>query len=233
MVNGLGYGRWRSMVAAIGGCAHPVHLAGQSMIVDAGTGEILPAYTTDGEPSGRLRVACGNRRASVCLACSQTYQADTFHLIRAGLSGGKGVPETVSAHPRAFVTLTPPSFGPVHSHRDGRPCRPRNRDRLCKHGRPVGCHLRHESQDERLGQPICSDCYDYTGAVLWQAHAGALWHRFTLAIRQELANQTGRTRRAFAQHAKVSFAKVCGRSKGRVHARRAAMTKRAGADAGG
>ncbi|MFI6733203.1 replication initiator [Nonomuraea sp. NPDC050451] len=208
LVNAPGYERWRSMVAATGGCAHPVHLAGQSMIVDAGTGEILHAYTTDGEPSGHLLVACGNRRASVCPACSQTYQADTFHLIRAGLSGGKGVPETVSAHPRAFVTLTAPSFGPVHSHRDGRPCRPRNRDRLCEHGRPVGCHLRHESHDERLGQPICPDCYDYTGAVLWQAHAGSLWHRFTLAIRQELANQTGMTRRAFAQHGKVSFAKV-------------------------
>ncbi|TDE48517.1 hypothetical protein E1295_21215 [Nonomuraea mesophila] len=31
---------------------------------------------------------------------------------RAGLSGGKGVSETVSAHPRAFVTLTAPSFDP-------------------------------------------------------------------------------------------------------------------------
>lgn len=112
LVNAPGYERWRSMVAAAGGCAHPVHLAGQSMIVDTGTGEILHVYTTDGEPSGHLLVACGNRRASVCPACSQTYQADTFHLIRAGLSGGKGVPETVSAHPRAFVTLTAPSFGP-------------------------------------------------------------------------------------------------------------------------
>ncbi|SDJ84649.1 replication initiator [Nonomuraea jiangxiensis] len=208
LINAPDYERWRSMVAATGGYAHPVHLAGGSMIVDAGTGEVLHAYTTDGEPSGHLLMACGNRRASVCPACSQTYQADTFHLIRAGLSGGKGVPETVSAHPRAFVTLTAPSFGPVHSHRDGRACRPRKHDARCEHGRPVGCHQQHEPHDERLGQPLCLGCYDYPGAVLWQAHAGALWHRFTLALRQELATQTGMSRRAFAEHVKVSFAKV-------------------------
>ncbi|MGJ6968761.1 replication initiator [Streptosporangium sp. G11] len=50
-----------------------------------------------------------------------------------------------------------------------RACRPRNRNTTCDHGRPVGCHTRHEIGDERLGQPICAECYDYTGAVLWQA----------------------------------------------------------------
>ena len=29
--------------------------------------------------------------------------------------------------------------------------------------------------------------YDYDGAVLWQAHAGQLWHRFTIALRRALA----------------------------------------------
>ncbi|MFI6905100.1 replication initiator [Nonomuraea sp. NPDC050394] len=208
VINAPGYPRWRTMVAATGGCAHPIHLSGESALVDTGTGEILHLYTTDDEPSGRLLIACGNRRASVCPACSQLYQADTFHLIRTGLSGGKGVPETVSAHPRAFVTLTAPSFGPVHSRRDGRACRPRKHGRVCDHGRAVGCHTHHEPHDERLGQPICPDCYDYPGAVLWQAHAGALWHRFTLAMRQELANQAGMSRRAFGKRVRVSFAKV-------------------------
>jgi hypothetical protein len=208
VINAPGYDRWRSMVAATGGCAHPIHLVGESSIVDAGSGEVLHTYSTADEPGGRLLAACGNRRASVCAACSEVYRADTFHLIRAGLSGGKGVPETVSAHPRAFVTLTAPSFGPVHSHRDGRACRPRKRDKVCEHGRPVGCHARHEPRDERLGQPICPDCYDYIGAVLWQAHAGALWHRFTLAMRQELAAEMGTSRRAFGKQVRVSFAKV-------------------------
>ncbi len=44
--------------------------------------------------------------------------------------------------------------------------------------------------------------------MLWQAHAGGLWHRFTLAIRQEPANQIGMSRRTLARHVKVSFAKV-------------------------
>ncbi|GAA4562209.1 replication initiator [Planotetraspora kaengkrachanensis] len=212
VVNAPGYQRWRQMVAATGGCAHPIHLTGDSTIVDASTGEALHTYTTTDEPGGHLLVACGNRRASVCPACSEVYRADTFHLIRAGLSGGKGIPETVSAHPRAFVTLTAPSFGPVHTRRETsgtvRACRPRNRDRTCEHGRPVGCHTRHEPQDDRLGQPICPDCYDYIGAVLWQAHAGVLWHRFTLAMRQELAAQAGMSRRTFGKQMRVSFAKV-------------------------
>ncbi|MEV0422572.1 replication initiator [Streptosporangium canum] len=212
LVNDPGYDRWRSMVAATGGCAHPIHLAGESLIVDAATGEVLHGYRTTDEVRGHLLVACGNRRASVCPSCSKVYQADTFQLIRAGLSGGKGTPETVSAHPRAFVTLTAPSFGPVHTRREKggtvRACRPRNRDKVCEHGRPVGCHFRHESGDERLGQPICADCYDYTGAVLWQAHAGALWHRFTLEMRRTLASEAGMSRAEFGKRVRVSFAKV-------------------------
>ncbi len=208
LINDPAYARWQRMVAATGGCARPVHLSGGSAIVHAATGEILHDYQTVDEPGGHLLKACGNRRASVCPACSEVYQADTFHLIRAGLSGGKGVPETVSAHPRAFVTLTAPSFGPVHSHRDGRACRPRKPGAVCEHGRPVGCHTHHHPQDDRLGQPLCPGCYDYRGAVLWQAHAGALWHRFTLALRQALADQTGASRRTFAKLVRVSFAKV-------------------------
>lgn len=212
VVNDPGFARWRSMVAATGGCSNPIHIAGESMIVDAHTGEVLHLYATAGEPSGHLLVACGNRRASVCPACSEVYRADTFQLIRAGLSGGKGVPETVSGHPRVFVTLTAPSFGPVHTRREkageARACRPRNRDKRCEHDRPVGCRDQHEPHDERLGQPICPDCYDYAGAVLWQAHAGVLWHRFTLAMRRELARLAGMSRHSFNRHVRVSFAKV-------------------------
>jgi hypothetical protein len=56
-------------------------------------------------------VALG-RRASVCPPCAETYRADTYQLIRAGLVGGKGVPETVTGHPCVFATFTAPSFGP-------------------------------------------------------------------------------------------------------------------------
>ena len=76
-----------------------------------------------------LHVACGNRREAVCPACSAVYKRDARQLVRAGLAGGKGIPETITAHPCVFATLTAPSFGPVHARRmRGKtvlPCRPR------------------------------------------------------------------------------------------------------------
>ena len=62
-----------------------------------------------------IYLPCGDRRASVCPPCAETYRADTYQLIRAGLAGGKGVPESVAVHPCVFATFTAPSFGPVHT----------------------------------------------------------------------------------------------------------------------
>ena len=125
---GPGYDRWMEQVAATGYCAHPVRLRGQVEQADPHTGEVHIVYSTDREPDATLLKACGNRRASVCPSCSATYQADSFQLLAAGLKGGKGVPDTISEHPRLFVTFTAPSFGPVHSRKaQGRlvfPCHP-------------------------------------------------------------------------------------------------------------
>ena len=112
--NQPGFWRWRSMVAATGGCADPIHLVGHSSTIDAATGEVLHRYDTEDEPNRRLLVACRNRRASRCAPCAEMYRADTYHLIRAGLAGGKSVPDSVAGHPRVFATLTAPSFGAVH-----------------------------------------------------------------------------------------------------------------------
>ena len=114
---GPGYDRWAEQVAATGYCAHPVRLRGTVEHADPATGEVRTVYDTDREPDATLLKACGNRRASVCPSCSATYQGDSFQLLAAGLRGGKGVPETVSGHPRLFVTFTAPSFGRVHSRR--------------------------------------------------------------------------------------------------------------------
>jgi hypothetical protein len=59
-----------------------------------------------------------------------------------------------------------------------------------------------------LGEPLCPDCYDYTGAVLFNACAPELWRRFTIALRRTLARQAGLTNKALAAHVRVSFAKV-------------------------
>ncbi len=47
----------------------------------------------------------------VCPACAESYRTDTYQLVKAGLVGGKRVPETVAEHPCFFVTLTAPAFG--------------------------------------------------------------------------------------------------------------------------
>ena len=76
-------------------------------------------------------------------SCAETYRGDAYQLVAAGMRGGKGVPESVSEHPTVFVTLTAPSFGPVHSRRmagDGpKRCRPRRVLDVCPHGVRLSC----------------------------------------------------------------------------------------------
>ncbi|AWW37892.1 replication initiator [Streptomyces cadmiisoli] len=200
------FARWLEQITATGGCAHPIHLTGSTTTLDSATGEILHHYDTRNEPGERLLVRCRNRRATVCPACSHLHAGDTFHLVRAGLLGGKNVPAAVRYRPRLFVTLTAPSFGPVHRATDV--CRPRRDGGTCEHGRPLGCGAAHTSDAPIVGQPLCPDCYDYTGHVLWHAHASKLWDRFVIDVRRCLASSAGLVQSRFAQHARLSFARV-------------------------
>ena len=110
--------------------------------------------------------------------------------------------------------LTAPGFGPVHTTRTDRSggparCRPAHgTPRLCKHGRPTWCTTIHTEDDPRLGQPICSDCYDYPAHVAFNWHAPELWRRFTIALRRTLAHQAGLTAAEFGRRCRVSFVKV-------------------------
>ena len=206
-----GFDRWLDLGRSTGWCEHPIRLAGSTLQVDPETGEIVSSYTTAEEPDGHLLKACGTRRATVCGPCSDTYRADAWHLIAAGLRGGKGVPTEAASHPTLFLTLTAPSFGPVHTRRarDGaaRICHPR-RTPACTHGRRTDCRETHRFDDARLGDPLCADCFDHTGAVLWNAHATELWRRTTIAIRRELAKGLDIPVTRFADHARLSYAKV-------------------------
>jgi hypothetical protein len=67
------------------------------------------------------------------------------------------------------------------------------------HGRPVACNERHSADDPRLGEPICRDCYDHTGSVLFNALAPELWRRFTIRLRRVLARNCGLTSRNWAR----------------------------------
>lgn len=191
-------------------CWHPVRLAGSRHTIDRRTGEILaPAETAV------TWVRCGNRRARVCRPCSTIYKYDAYHLVASGLRGGKGVPTEVADAPRLFVTLTAPSFGPVHlgPGKGGalRTCHPSRRGGLA-------CGVVHLPQDPAIVSPLDPDAYDYAGQVLFNAHAGALWSRFTTEVRRALAEAGGISRSRLREQACVSFAKVAEfQARGVVH----------------
>ncbi|TWP53210.1 replication initiation protein [Lentzea tibetensis] len=186
------YRDWRDRVAAIGGCAQPIHMFGAWQL-HSPSGVVLEHH------GGDILVPCGNRRQSVCPACSDRYAADAYHLMHAGLAGGaKGIPETVTEKPRTFTTVTAPSFGKVHSARQS------SRGKTI----PCSCGAWHHPDDPRIGTPVDPGTYDYVGAILWQANAGELWHRFITNLKRELMKAARLPVRAFTDHARLSYAKV-------------------------
>jgi hypothetical protein len=209
---GPGYERWAELVAQAGYCHHPIRLAGRVEHADRATGEIRQVYDSGREPDGVLLKACGTRRESRCPSCAATYRADAYQLLAAGLKGGKGVPETISQHPRLFVTFTAPSFGRVHSRRaQGRlvlPCHPYRQGARCSHGTRAGCWHRHDADDSRLGEPLCPSCYDAQAQVLWNALAPELWRRTTIALQRALGRLVGLQEGELRQLVRVSYAKV-------------------------
>jgi hypothetical protein len=215
-VSSADFEAWERQVRRIGGCSHPIKLRGQT--VDARTGEVT--YDTANEPDGILQKGCGNRRASVCPSCSWLYRGDTWQVLNAGMVGGHGVPPTVATHPMVFATLTAPSFGAVHTAQDskGGLCHPEHEGKLCPHGRPRWCRSRHRDGDVELGQPLCSDCYRYDDAVLFNWWAPELWRRFTITLRRHLRRHVGLTEERFNQYVRLSFAKVAEfQRRGAVH----------------
>jgi hypothetical protein len=219
---GHGYDRWAELVAQTGYCHHPIRLAGRVEHADRSTGEVRTVYDSDQEPDGVLLKACGTRRESRCPSCAATYRADAYQLLAAGLKGGKGVPESISEHPRLFVTFTAPSFGRVHSRKaQGRlvlPCHPYRQGARCPHGQRAGCWHRHDEDDLRLGVPLCPACYDAAAQVLWNALAPELWRRTTIAVHRAVGRLVGLQEGELRQLVRVSYAKVAEfQRRGAVH----------------
>ena len=191
---------WLSHVQPASACMRPIRLAGTSLTLDAATGRVLVTVDTAGLPDGVIYKPCGNRRESVCPACSKRYQRDAYHVVRTGLVGGRGVPEEVAQHPAVFPTFTAPSFGEVHTrvvrrHTCARrrncdcrpePCHARRDLTVCPHGIRLACFARHENDDARLGTPLCLECYDHDAQTVWNLRAGELWRRTTIAVRRHV-----------------------------------------------
>ncbi|MFE2300431.1 replication initiator [Streptomyces sp. NPDC059445] len=195
--------KYAHQIQRLGGCERPVRMEGHRLDVLADTGEIVREIADRDLPAGQLLIRCNNRRATRCAACAEVYRRDTFHLVTAGLSGGKGIGPAVAEHPRVFATFTAPSFGPVHNRPGGGRCR---------------CGRLHADGDAVLGTPLDADRYDYRAAVLWNAHAGALWARFVTYLRQQLASRAGIGRSELRDCLKVSYAKVAEyQRRGAVH----------------
>jgi hypothetical protein len=90
------------------------------------------------------------------------------------------------------------------------PCRPRRdaKTRRCPHGRDISCAIRHAERDPRLGRALCPECYDYTAAVLFNAHAANLWRRFTTYLPRKLAAQAQITQKQLRDQVAIRYVKV-------------------------
>ncbi len=204
----------------VAGCTNPVRLFGGIDQVDTATGEVRRLFDSADSPDGVILVPCGNRRVSVCPSCSYLYAGDAWQIVHAGMVGGAGVPDGVASHPGLFVTVTAPSFGPVHSrranHGPAKVCRPR-RGR-CAHGRAHGCYRVHGEDDPLIGQAVCPDCHDDSGLIIWNRSAGRLWKRTVDLTYRRMAHTAGLSERQCRTAVRISYVKVAeGQARGAVH----------------
>ncbi len=201
-----GYDAFETQLRAVRGCRRPVRLSGRTIgLGHDGTHPHL-TFDTRSLPDGVLLKACGTRRETLCPPCASLYRGDAFALVAAGLRGGKEVPESVADHPAVLLTLTAPSFGPVHRHRPDGTCH--SAGTQCPHGQALVCGRRHDESDELLGQAICPDCYDYEGAVLFNAGVSELWRRTTIYALRALGSLLGMSAREAARKLRLSHVKV-------------------------
>ena len=125
-----------------------------------------------------------------------------------GLVGGKGVDDSVTERHAILLTLTAPSFGPVHSAGHGGLCHPGSRSIRCTHDRRLACSDHHDDRDAVVGAPLCADCYDFEAAVLQNACTPELWRRTTIYVLRHLAGTLGWTQRETKERVRLSYCRV-------------------------
>lgn len=120
---------------------------------------VQPFLTDDGQ-----YVRCGTRDASACPSCAELYSNDVSAIFRSGLFDP---PPGTPPQTMLLLTLTAPSFGPVHN--VPRPSSDQLTHCQCggTHSATIDAHLR--------GVPLDIDAYDYDSAVAWNNGVGPLW----------------------------------------------------------
>jgi hypothetical protein len=79
---------------------------------------------------------------------------------------------------------------------------------LCVHHQSTSCTRRHVDNDVDLGRPLCEKCFNYRGAVLWNAHAARLWNNTIQLIRRLLAAEGGVGQSNLSAVAQLHYLKV-------------------------
>ncbi|EUA24388.1 putative replication initiation protein [Mycobacterium xenopi 3993] len=195
----MGYESWWRRAESVGFCAHPIQLVGA-------------------DEYGRARVVwtrCNNRRAT------SARPARTCMPATPGSWSMPVPPVATTTCPPPWRTdhksssPSPPQLRAVHTvprqvNSTETACRDHHRlggYRRCPHGKRLWCSIVHDNGDDLVGQPICAECYDYVGHVLFTWHLPELWRRFTIALRRALRRQL-RTTDVDADAVRVSFIKI-------------------------
>ena len=176
------------------------------------------------QPDGVLRKACGNRREAVCPACAERYRQDAYHLIAAGLRGGKGVPtrspitrwSSRRSPRRRSAPCTRAPIGP-----DGQPrrCRPRRDAPVCPHGNLAQLHPRSTPRAILAwASRSVASASTTTARCSWNNLLGELWRRTTIYLPRALARLAGMTQKQLSAQVRVAYVKVAEyQQRGLVH----------------
>jgi hypothetical protein len=80
------------------------------------------------------------------------------------------------------------------------------------------CGHHHDDSDDLLGQALCAECYDYEGAVLFNAGVSELWRRTTIYALRSLGALLGMSARESSRRLRLSYVKVVEfQKRGSVH----------------
>ena len=198
---------WREVLAEVdqaGLCAHPIRLRG--LTLDRSSGELVEGglvVAVQGPASRRLpvvlpplpgrRLAAGGRRAS---------------------GAARGSAPSVVGHPQLFVTLTAPSFGPVHrgdvsddatrrcADLDGVP-------RLCPHGELAVVHAPPRRATTLRSASRCARSASTTGGrCCGTPTCLGLWDRTSHRLYREVAQAAGLSTTELRSVARLSYMKV-------------------------